>query len=259
MIRTDGLYYRKASLISVCYDRRAHLAAAWPSWRAQTYPRIEHVVVVGYDESAAGVADDRDFRGRVVVVRGCASYRGCYLHNLGAKWSTGEYLCFVDADVTLRDAWVAYCVGRLARAYDIVVHKNTMKLSNDAGGSSGTYAISRWLFEKIRGYNENLDGSWGYDDTDVFIRAQRAGGRLTVYPASMAQAASHDDAVRSKHFSTPLPPRHARTFLAKMRICDLDEQVHRFEANRVRRLTFPSPSVSVIERDGFSPAEGLRD
>lgn len=253
-ISSSGLYYRKVSLINVCYDRREHLEASWPSWCAQTYPRVEHVVVVGHDEAAADISKDRMFQGRVVLVRGCTSYRGCYLHNLGARWSTGEYLCFVDADVRLQDTWVTYCIGQLTKTHDIVVHESAISPSGDAGGASGTYAIARWLFEKIRGYNENLDGSWGYDDTDVFIRAQRAGGRLATYPSSMVQAAVHDDAVRAKHFSQPLPPRHARTFLAKMRICDQDEQIHRFEANRVRRLTFPSSSISVIEKDGFSGA-----
>lgn len=242
---------RKFSLITVCYDRLEQLLASWPSWAAQDYPFVEHVVVVaGPSDEPTKIIYNTGFNGRVVRIRNAAYYRPSYYRNAGAFLSTGEYLGFVDADIELKPSWISLCVQNMVARYDVVANGATIS-NYDAGGVSGTLAIQRWLFEKIHGYNENLDDAWGYEDTDLLVRAQRAGGRATGYPRELATHAAHGDEIRTRYMRSQLKPRLPKTFVQQLWTCHLDSMVHSYEANRVRRVEFPECEVFKIE--GINP------
>lgn len=239
-------YFRKFSLVTICHGRWAHLAMSWSSWAEQDYPNVEHVVVAsGYDESPVQLAEDDRFNGPIVRVRNAPYFRPSYLRNLGARISTGEYIGFVDCDVSLHPQWISACVQSLRERFDIVCN-HVMFDGEDSGGSSGTLAMQRWLFEKVRGYNENLDENWGWEDTDLVVRAQRAGGRISSYPLSMAQHRHHNDEIRAISFRGSLKVRSPKVFLTQIKICEDDKEIHPFEANRVVRLSFPPDVVTKI-------------
>ena len=242
------MYFKKFSLITVCYDRWYHLQHVIKSWFVQDYPNIELIVVIGgEDDSPLQIVQSENFRGTVVRIRNASCYRPSYMRNVGAMVSQGEMLGFVDSDIELSRYWVSYCVKQL-KHYDIVANENTLN-EQDAGGCTGTQSIQRWLFERIHGYNENLDYAWGYEDTDLLIRAQRAGGKPTGYALSMIRHIRHNDDVRKRHFTNKqLIPRSPKIFMQHLDTCRHDAEVHPYEANRVRRLTFPSDEITKITK-----------
>lgn len=240
------IYAPLFSLITVCHGRWHHLVHTLSTRLYQTYPRCEFVLVAsGADNSPMAVLDEPDLRGRVVRVS-AQHYRASYLRNLGAKFAAGELLGFVDADIYLAAEWAELCSEAL-RCADLVINQLLMD-REDSGGATGTCAMQRWLFEKIRGYNENLDNAWGYEDTDLFVRAQRAGGRALGYPIGAVRHIGHSDAERQENFiDAHETARVPQTFIRHMQTCALDYRIHPYEANRVRRLVFPDDVVEITE------------
>ncbi len=243
-------HHKPFSLITVCHDRWEDLCRVWPTWVGMDYPAVEHIIVAsGPSDAPMAIADEEGFSGRVIRVRNAPYYRPSFLRNLGARLASGEYLGFVDADIALHYNWVTTCVGRLQTSCDLVMHQLLID-GMDTGGHSGTHAISRWLFEKVRGYSENLDDAWGYEDTDLYERCQRAGGRVGGYPAGMVVHTDHDDRRRSKHLLDPqFTPRTPKVFLKHMRTCDEDAAIHPYEANHSRRVGFPPEVVTTVNKD----------
>jgi len=237
-------YYRQFSIISICHNRWSHLAESWISWCHQDYPRVQRIVVVSGEQDSSNLLRESGFDGVIIRVHNCPYFRPSFLRNLGLLAATGEYLGFVDADITLHPSWVSHCVSLLRRSSDLLVRKDLYE-QRDPGGASGTCAISRWLFEKIRGYNENLDLAWGYEDTDLYLRGQRAGGRFGAYSISLVTHRNHDDVLRGQYFRERVAPRTPRLLVQHMRTCDLDAAVHPYEANRVRRVSFPPVNLDV--------------
>lgn len=243
-------YYRRFTVITTCHGRWHHLELTWPTWVAQDYPRTDFVIATsGPDEAPMQLAADEQFYGTLLRIRNTSYFRPSRYRNLGAMVSRGEYLGFVDADVSLAPQWVSYCVSKLKQRYDLIINEASLR-GNDAGGISGTMAISRWLFEKIRGYNENLDSTWGYEDTDLIIRAQRAGGRVSGYPVGLLRVIRHGDKVRQKNFlQSELRARLPKLYLRHMRMCDEDARLHPYEVNFVSRIgPFPVEQLSQVNK-----------
>ncbi len=242
-------YFRKISLITVCFDRWEQLQRTWPTWTRLDYPEIEHIVVVaGPDERPVAISQDDDFNGLIVRVRNTEHYRPSYLRNLGACASSGEFLAFIDADIFIHPNWLSACLSELKARCDLVIHSAT-STGQDAGGESGTLVIARWIFEKIRGYSENLDDRWGYEDTDLIVRAQRAGGRAGMYYATMISGhIDHSDEERTRHIRHKDAARLPMTYLRQMKVAETDAELHPFEANRIRRLRFSPDVITKIDR-----------
>ena len=239
------------AVITTCFGRWHHLLKSWQNWKQLSGAEIEFVIVAaGPDDAPIKITQDEYFDGVLVRVRNCDYYRPSYLRNVGAKVSRSDYLAFVDADILLDSRWAAFCVSELVSNADLIVHSSTYN-NKDAGGVSGTLAISRWLFEKVNGYSENLDGRWGYEDTDLIIRAQRAGGRVSSYPAHFAAVGTqHSDEDRISNFKYNDAPKIPTTYLKQMKVADDDKAIHLFEANRIKRLDFTKSVITLIDHRG---------
>lgn len=249
MVMSD-LFYRRFSLITTCHGRWPQLLRSFETWLAQDYPNIEYVVVAsGEDDSPLQLAEHAYFKGRIVRIRNAPFFRPSHYRNLGVSYARGEYLGFVDSDIFLKSSqWVSICVSQLRRYADLVVAKSLYD-GADTGGCSGSFATARWLFEKVRGYNENLDDCWGYEDTDLYVRMQRAGGRISTFPDQTLQHQPHTDAERGVNFKqSGVAPRAPKTFIRQLRICDLDDAAHRYEANRLRRFDFVPETITTVEK-----------
>lgn len=239
------MYNPLFSLISVCHDRWMHLSQTWISWINQTYPRIEIVVVCsGSDRSPVSLLNNGQYKGCVVRIENSEYVRPSCWRNIGARYAQGDYFGFVDADVNLHNNWVSFCMQRLTTSHELIIN-HRLYSGLDGGPSSGTVAVCRWLFEKVNGYNENLDDAWGYEDTDLITRLQRAEGRVAPYPADYAKAIQHDDNLRIKHYARKDPARSPKIFLKHIQTCKDDSSLHPFKANIESRLKF-SP-IDIVE------------
>ena len=150
--------------------------------------------------------------------------------NLGWQRSTGESLGLVDSDITLAPNWVSAVMSSLQLDSELVIHSRLFN-QQDANGFSGTLGISRWVMERIRGYSLALDSQWGYEDTDLIIRAQRAGARAGFYSENLAAHARHTDLHRVESFEFEHVPRQLDLFRAQMRRAKGQYEKHHFIAN----------------------------
>lgn len=176
-------------LVSVVVPTRnseRHLADCLRSIRAQTYPRIELLVIDNYSddgtrEIAVEYAD---------LVHSAGPERSAQT-NAGAKLANGEYLFRVDADFYLAPTVVNECVEQALRGADAVVVHNTpdarlgwlarvrkfevdmYKYSLD---HSAARFVSRELFLKLGGLREDVTAG---EDYDFQNRLQQCGARVS--------------------------------------------------------------------------------
>ena len=115
------MHFTRVSVVTVCYDRWEHLSGVWNTWKQQDYPNLEFVIVAGKDEAPVTLLEDEGFKGRVVWLRNAPYYRASRYRNIGAHYSTGEILIFVDCDVALHPQFVTSCVS-LLKIDDIAVY-----------------------------------------------------------------------------------------------------------------------------------------
>lgn len=187
-----------AGLVSVIVPTRNSsrtLAACLMSVRAQLYHSIELIVVDnGSSDSTVEIAKDH-----ANVVERWGPERSAQ-RNRGAQISHGEYLLFVDSDMTLMPPVVGECVDilRTIRGPGVVIpeisfgegfwaHCRALERSCYRGDDSVEAArfFPRALFEAAGGFDENLTGP---EDWDLSARIA-AGQRL---PRTASQI-SHDE------------------------------------------------------------------
>lgn len=144
-----------------------------------------------------------------VRVRRRPGHRGSsFAKNLGASYSTGDYLCFCDSDILhLPDAFAS--LRSTMQAWidegepDVLLNVARYSLRADADTTNlealwyegqdtkeGRTAvcweqncglIRRDLFESLGGYDEKSFPSWGFNNHDLCLRLAAAGGRVSSY------------------------------------------------------------------------------
>lgn len=103
------------SVITVCRNAAATLDACIDSVAAQTWPRIEHILIDGASTDGTAAIIERH-RGRLAVVVSEPD-RGIYdAMNKGVALATGEFVFFLNADDTFASAdALANAIGDIAR------------------------------------------------------------------------------------------------------------------------------------------------
>lgn len=134
-----------ASLVSIlipCYNAEAFLPEALESALAQTYEKVE-VVVVDDGSSDGSLAVARSFEGRGVKVLSQVNAGASAARNAAFRASSGEFIQFLDADDRLDQGKIAAQMERLSRPQ-----------------SSGFVATCRWgrFVREIAGADFRLDG-----------------------------------------------------------------------------------------------------
>lgn len=102
------------SIVMAAYQAEKHLAAALDSALAQTYPRLEIIVVDdGSTDSTAAILEDYRHRPGITVIRQPNAGQSSAL-NRGLAEARGDYIKFFDADDLLGPDSVAIQVAALA-------------------------------------------------------------------------------------------------------------------------------------------------
>jgi glycosyltransferase involved in cell wall biosynthesis len=238
-------FYRRVSLITGCYRRIDYLKRALDSWALQTYPNLELVVAVDEDSYMSYSVEALRFPTTLVTLYGMRTYRDSWVKNRCIEASTGEILIFIDSDIhILRHDWVSRCVMEIRKGAGLVM-SSFLFHGRDANGISGTAVCDRWAVERVRGFNENLDGAWGYEDTDFYIRLQRAGATAAPYPHQWLWHSPHHDSIRYAYRgSNDVSDIRGPQFKQQMSISKDDMKLHPFEANLDKRCQ-PSEDIYV--------------
>ncbi|MEO0835337.1 MAG: glycosyltransferase [Cyanobacteria bacterium J06642_3] len=126
------------SVIIPCFNAEQFLSEAIESILAQTYPRIEIIVID--DGSTDGSLEIIKSYGDRLIWRTGANKGGNYARNLGFTLSQGDYIQYLDADDYLLPEKIAKQVRCLQGSAD-VVYSDWQHLVHQADGSSFLDAI----------------------------------------------------------------------------------------------------------------------
>ncbi len=233
------------SLITVCHGRWEYLRRVWPSWRAQTWSPIEFVVVAaGPDDSPLQLLRE-GFPGKLVRVTNAPYFQLSAWRNVGARYACGEWLAFVDCDILLHPDWARKWMEQCGSG-------ELFRLAHFQKGVVGTCGVARWVYEKVRGYNENMDEQWGLEDYDFYRRVEAAGGRVQGYRGDYLTHLHHSDAARAENMRIKvLDQRNLRKIERE------DRAVHAWETNRRRRCDFPAPRIEVLSSETGAASWGV--
>lgn len=155
------------------------------------------IIVVDY-RCPQGTSDHikqnyKDERIQVVIADvGADEWNLSAARNMGYKSSKGEILLFIDADTQLHQKFVSECVNRLKEGVFLTgLHTNKWQ-------SSGCCMVWREDFEKVKGYNEVVEG-WGSEDLDLYERLKGSGLKNEFFNFGYIKNIPHDNGLRNQY------------------------------------------------------------
>ncbi len=113
--------------------------------------------------------------------------------NLGYKHSKGDKLLFIDADTVLDPDFIRYHVAQVRDGVFL-----TGKQTNPYN-ACGSCFVTRNDFEKVKGYNEVVQG-WGSEDFNLYERLRNEGNEQKMFNFSMIKNIPHSDKIRNEYF-----------------------------------------------------------
>jgi len=175
------------SFITVCKGRLAHLEQTLPLLAAQ--PGTEAIVVdYGCPQDTGSWVRERFPRVKVVAVDDDPGFCVARGRNLGAAAASAPWLCFVDADVKLREGFAAWAREHARGRH----YYRALPPSEEVWG---TCICSAEDFEGAGAYDEAFRG-WGGEDDDLYVRLEDSGCLPSGFPAGLLEAIAHGDATR---------------------------------------------------------------
>lgn len=180
------------SFVTTCKGRLEHLRQTLPRLAAQ--PDSE-CIVVDYD-CPDGTADwvQENFPAvRIVRVPHAPLFHKPHAQNLGAALATAPWLCLIDADILVDDAFATRLLPMLKEGH--YLRPDPIDL-----GAYGSFVCARSDFEAAEGYDETFEGC-SYMDDDLYVRLDMAGVRTAGFPGDYFVAIRHDHDLRTRHYA----------------------------------------------------------
>jgi len=112
--------------------------------------------------------------------------------NIGAHRASGEFLCFLDCDMILKEGFAEACLASMDS------ESFAMFAEDSTSGFGGMIIVTKETFDEIGGYNEEFQG-WGYEDTDFKDRVAKIVLKVRI-PNNLATHIEHGDGDRVKHY-----------------------------------------------------------
>ncbi len=178
------------SFVTTCKGRLDHLRQTLPRMAAQ--PNTESIVV-DYD-CPDGTADwvHANYPAvKIVKVHDAPRFHKTHAGNLGVAAATAPWLCMIDADIIVDQAFVSRITPSLGGG----TYLRPAPLDWNAYGS---FVCSRKDFEAIEGYDEVIEGC-GCSDDDIYRRLEMTGIKLTNFPGELFVGIPHDDGTRTQY------------------------------------------------------------
>jgi GT2 family glycosyltransferase len=206
-----------ASVVVLNYNGKDVIEKCLEHLHAQTYPRIEVIVVDnGSADASVALLEDHASRGDVRLVRSATNLGVAGGRNLGIRHCNGQIVAFLDNDAYAAPSWLERLVARMesddrvgAVASLVFFNRNKLVL-NSAGGTLNLrghgadwcfnvpyefatlpdevlyptgcgMAVRRDVLEAI-GPHDDVIPYYGYDDVEVGIRTWLSGYRVVLAP-----------------------------------------------------------------------------
>lgn len=180
----------KISFITTCKGRRKHLEEVLPLWLAEKPDEII-VVDVNCPDGTADWLSESQYPVKVVDFP-IEGFHLAKARNLGAKAAQHSILCFIDADIKVREGLLSWIKEHLkGNFYALRARKNAY----DGIHEQGTVFCKASDFQLIGGYDEIID-SYGGEDHDLYEKFGRSGMRPIYYPQHFIASIPHDDDLR---------------------------------------------------------------
>ena len=179
------------SFVTTCKGRLNHLRQTLPRMAMQ--PNAE-CIVVDYD-CPDGTADwvQANFPAvKVIRVHDTPRFHKTRAGNLGAAAATAPWLCMIDADIIVDQAFVSRITPSLSGS----TYLRPAPLDWNAYGS---FVCSRKDFRAIEGYDEVIEGC-GCSDDDIYRRLEMTGIKLATFPGELFVGIPHDDTIRTQFY-----------------------------------------------------------
>jgi len=111
--------------------------------------------------------------------------------NIGAKEANGEFLCFLDCDMILKDNFLGMCLSAMDGDSYII-------FDFYSSGYAGMIICPKKDFLKINGYDENIRG-YGYEDDEFKCRISQLLLK-SIISRNLANHIEHEDGERVKFY-----------------------------------------------------------
>jgi glycosyltransferase involved in cell wall biosynthesis len=189
------------SFVTVCKGRLAHLEQTLPLLAEQ--PDTEAIVVdYGCPQGTRSWVRGRFPGAKVVTVDDDPGFCVARGRNLGAAAASAPRLCFVDADVRLREGFSSWAREHARPGH----YYRALPATEDVWGTCLCFAKD---FAGAGGYDEAFRG-WGGEDDDLYLRLEDAGCLAAGFPAELAEPISHGDTTRLAQYEIKDKRAHNR-------------------------------------------------
>lgn len=183
---TDAL---RTSFIVTCKGRLSHLKQSLPALVVQ---KNSETILVDYscEDGCGDWASTNHPETTIVQVIGEKDFCLSRARNIGAKKSSGDVLCFIDADAIASENLSSH-VLEITKVFDYAGFSGLAEASD----LFGFLCVKRDIFEKIGGYDEAFKG-WGGEDIDIRFRLKNAGYKFSPIKQTMITSIPHGDELR---------------------------------------------------------------
>jgi glycosyltransferase involved in cell wall biosynthesis len=184
----------KISIISTCKSRLDHLKKVIDSW----VNFLPHEIIVTDVSCPQKTADwlGTNYPQVKVVYQASESFNLSKARNLGAAAASGDWLFFVDADITLGSGFRSWIEEQAPNNRFLV---REQKNAWDGIHEQGTVLCRKADFQKIEGYDEIIEG-YGGEDHDLYYKLNRIGVARLNAPRHYIESLEHGDDERVLHY-----------------------------------------------------------
>src|SRR5690606_12453971 len=111
-----GVHMGRIAFVTTCKNRLDHLRRTLPTWMAEDPDEII-VVDYGCPQGSGDWVRAHWPQVRVVRVDDDSGFCLSRARNLGAREVTADWICFIDADIVVREGWVTWMRRHLAEGH----------------------------------------------------------------------------------------------------------------------------------------------
>jgi glycosyltransferase involved in cell wall biosynthesis len=173
----------EVSVIVPTYNSAKTLDICLRSVNEQSYPNIEIIVVD--NESTDNTREIAEKYGKVFIKGPERSAQ----RNFGARQSIGQYLVFLDSDISLTPTVIEACMKKVEEGYDAVIFREitvgkgflakcreleSRCVIGDDYIESPRFCKA-WIFHEVNGYDEDL---CGWEDWDLAQKFRQRGFKV---------------------------------------------------------------------------------
>lgn len=183
------------SIITTCKSRLHHLKQVIHSWINFKPHEIIVVDVKSPDGLSKWLCDNHP----TIKIKNLDldGFNVSKARNYGAKFATGEYLLFLDADSMLNNGLLEWFTNNVTQNTYVNRYRENV---NDGIHEQGILLCSKNDFFCIEGYDEVFSG-YGGEDQDILDKLANSGCKQILFPKPFAYSLPHSDEERLLYYS----------------------------------------------------------